>query len=268
MLHEGVVVVTGGGSGIGRSLCLAFAKEPQCTHVVAADLDVVGAEATAAMVGAAGSAYRLDAGDDAAIKALVERVEAEHGPIAVFVANAGIGIDDESDAGWEMTWRVNTMQHVFVSRHVVPRMVARGGGSLVVTASAAGLLTQIGSMSYAMSKAAAVSAAEFLAITHGEQGIHVSCLCPQAVNTPMIAEQKEEELVAAVDAVLEPEDVADEVVATVKAGTEFLILPHKVVGKYIARKTADYTRWIGGMQRLQSRYSKAMEAARGRVAKL
>ena len=277
MLREGVVVVTGGGSGIGRALCLSFAREPQVTHVVAADMDIAGAETTAEMVRAAqdghddaasASAQRLDAGNNAQIKALVEQVEATYGAISVFVANAGIGTDDESDAGWHKISQVNMMQHVYVARHVVPRLVARGGGSIVITSSAAGLLTQIGSMSYAMTKAAAVSAAEFLAVTHGEQGVHVCCLCPQAVRTPMIAGQDEAQLVAAVNDVLEPEDVADETVAVVKGGKEFLVLPHKVVGEYIKRKTSDYTRWISGMQRLQSRYTKAMGAARAHTSKL
>ncbi len=246
------VVVTGGASGIGRALCRRFAAEGARTIVVA-DLDRKGAEAVTEEIG--GVAVGLDVGDEAQVRSMVERVEAEHGPIDLFCANAGIGTMggvEVSNDDWQRCWQVNVMAHVYTARAVLPSMVERGQGYILVTASAAGLLSQIGSAPYAVTKHAAVAFAEWLAITYGDRGIQVSVLCPQAVRTPMIADM-EDGGVAGVDGILEPEQVADTVVEAL-AAKRFLILPHPKVLSYMQRKTGDYERWLAGMRRLNARF--------------
>lgn len=253
-IRDRIIVVTGGASGIGKAMAERFAAEG-ARHVVVADLDGDGAAAVASAIGDRASARGLDVSDAAAVAALVESTESDIGPIDIFCSNAGIGIGrgiDTDDATWETIWQVNTMAHVYAARALVPRMIARGGGYLVNTASAAGLLSQIGSVTYAVTKHAAVALAEWLSITHGNDGIRVSVLCPQAVNTPMIA-GSESGGVAGVDGVIEPGVVAGCVVEAI-AEERFLILPHAEVGEYIKRKTADYDRWLAGMRRLQARY--------------
>ena len=181
------IVITGGASGIGRALARRFSQEG-AAHVAVADLDAAGAEAVAAEIG--GSGHGIDVTDAAAIEALVETVETNHGGIDLFCSNAGIAVPgglDGLDSDWERVMAVNVTSHLYAARAVVPRMIERGGGYLLNTASAAGLLAQIGSLTYSVSKHAAVSLAEWISITHGGQGIKVSVLCPQAVNTPMIA---------------------------------------------------------------------------------
>lgn len=259
-VKDKVVVVTGAASGIGRSLARRFAVEG-ARAVVCADRDGDGARAVAdeiaAKHGAATRAVgqRVDVAVDAEVAGLVERTERDVGPIDLFFSNAGIlvlGGAEVPDAEWQRIWSINVMAHVYAARALVPRMIARGGGYLLNTASAAGLLSQIGSAPYAVTKHAAVAFAEWLSITHGEQGIKVSVLCPQAVRTPMIG-GTEEGGVAGVDGVLEPEQVADAVIAGL-ADERFLILPHPEVLEYLQRKAADYDRWLRGMRRLQERY--------------
>lgn len=250
-LKDRIVVVTGAASGIGRALCVRFAKEG-AKAIICADRDEPGARATAEMVG--GRAFRTDVSKEADIRALIDTVEAEVGPIDLFCSNAGIGIPGGAEASnddWQRIWDINVMAHVWAARHLVPRMAARGGGYLLNTASAAGLLSQIGSAPYAVTKHAAVGLAEWLAITHGDQGIKVSVLCPQAVRTAMTAGNPDG--VASVDGMMEPEPLADMVVASI-AAEEFLILPHPQVLDYMRNKTADYGRWIGGMRKLNRRY--------------
>lgn len=246
-----VIVVTGAASGIGKALAERFAREG-AAHVACADRDGPGVEAVAKAVG--GSAHRVDVSKEADIAALIERVEAEAGPIDLFVSNAGIGIGggaEVADADWQRIWDINVMAHVWAARHLVPRMSARGGGYLLNTASAAGLLSQIGSAPYAVTKHAAVGLAEWLAITHGDAGIKVSVLCPQAVRTAMTAGNPDG--VASIDGMMEPDDVAEAVVRGL-AAEEFLILPHASVVNYMRKKTADYGRWIGGMRKLNRAY--------------
>jgi NAD(P)-dependent dehydrogenase (short-subunit alcohol dehydrogenase family) len=178
----------------------------------------------------------------------------QHGPIDLFCSNAGIGIGggaEASDESWQRIWDINVMAHVWAARHLVPRMIARGGGYLLNTASAAGLLSQIGSAPYAVTKHAAVGLAEWLAITHGDQGIKVSVLCPQAVRTAMTAGNPDG--VASVDGMIEPEAVAEACMRAIEA-EDFLILPHPEVLDYMRRKTADYNRWIGGMKKLNRKF--------------
>ncbi len=250
-LKDRIIVITGGASGIGRAMARRFAAEGP-TLIVCADRDGEGAKATAAEVG--GVAFTVDVSVEADIQGLIETVESDHGPIDLFCSNAGIGIAggaEASNADWQRIWDINVMAHVWAARHLVPRMAARGGGYLLNTASAAGLLSQIGSAPYAVTKHAAVGLAEWLAITHGDQGIKVSVLCPQAVRTAMTAGN--EDGVASVDGMMEPEELAEVVVKSI-AAEEFLILPHPQVLDYMRKKTADYGRWIGGMRKLNRAY--------------
>jgi NAD(P)-dependent dehydrogenase (short-subunit alcohol dehydrogenase family) len=201
-----------------------------------------------------GDARRVDVAREDDIRGLIEHTETRHGPIALFCSNAGIGIPggaEVANAEWQRIWDINLMSHVYAARHLIPRMTARGGGYLLNTASAAGLLTQIGSAPYAVTKHAAVALAEWIAITHGRDGIKVSVLCPQAVRTAMTAANPDG--VASVDGMIEPEQVA-EVVTQALAEERFLVLPHPEVATYIQRKAGDYDRWIRGMQRLREKY--------------
>lgn len=249
-LADKIIVVTGGASGIGKAMCERFAKEG-AKHIVVADMDSTGAAAVATAVG--GSSIGLDVTDEQALLRMIDDTEAHIGPIDLFCSNAGIGIGkglDEPNSVWQKIWEVNTMSHVYAARHMVPRMAARGGGYLLNTASAAGLLSQIGSVTYAVTKHAAVALAEWVAITHGRDGIKVSVLCPQAVRTAMTAGGAG---VAGVDGMIEPEQAAQAVVESINE-ERFLVLPHPEVADYIKRKTSDYDRWLQGMQRLQEQY--------------
>ncbi|MFL5295636.1 MAG: SDR family oxidoreductase [Phenylobacterium sp.] len=251
-LNDRIIVITGAASGIGRAMAQRFAAEG-ARLVVCADRDEAGAKATADGIG--GVAFKVDVAKEAEIQALIETVEADHGPIDLFCSNAGIGVGggaETPDAEWQRIWDINVMAHVWAARHLVPRMAARGGGYLLNTASAAGLLSQVGSAPYAVTKHAAVGLAEWLAITHGDQGIKVSVLCPQAVRTKMTAGNPEG--VASIDGMMEPEELAEVVVKSIDA-EEFLILPHPQVLDYMRNKTADYGRWIGGMRKLNRRFN-------------
>ncbi len=250
-LSDRHVVVTGGASGIGRALCERFAKEG-ARAVVVADVDAEGAARVAASVG--GVAQTVDVRDPGQITALVDSAEAAHGPIDLFCSNAGIGVNggaEAPDSEWQRIWEINTMAHVWLARVLVPRMLERGGGYLLNTASAAGLLTQLGSAAYSVTKHGAVAFAEWLAITHGDAGLKVSVLCPQAVRTPMTNDpDNEASRVASVDGMIDPEDVAEVVVEGLR-DERFWILPHPIVSEYALRKAKDVDRWLGGMRRLQ-----------------
>lgn len=249
-IENRVIVVTGGAQGIGAAMARRF-HAGGARHVVVADLDGAGALALAEEIGGTGVA--LDVSQESQVEALIAQVETDVGPIDLFCSNAGIAIGEGLDTPnetWQTIWEVNTMAHLYAARHMVPRMKARGGGYLLNTASAAGLLSQIGSATYAVTKHAAVALAEWIAITHGRDGIKVSVLAPQAVRTAMTAGGPG---VAAVDGMIEAEQVAETVVETLRE-ERFLVLPHPEVGEYIQRKTADYDRWLSGMQRLQERY--------------
>lgn len=254
-LKDKVVVVTGGAHGIGEALCRRFASEG-ARAVVVVDLDGEGAAAVAAEIG--GRAFTVDVANEDDIKKVVDATLEEFGRIDLFCSNAGIGVSDEGHAasapneGWEKIWQINVMAHVYAARAVLPSMIARGEGYFLNTASAAGLLSQIGSAPYSVTKHAAVGFAESLAITHGDDGIKTSVLCPQAVRTAMTA-GTEGGGVAGGDGMLEPEDVAQTVVEGLR-NEQFLILPHADVLEYMRRKTSDYDRWLGGMRRLRKRY--------------
>lgn len=250
-LTDRIVAVTGGGHGIGRALVEAFAAEGARLAVL--DLDAGAAAAVADAVG--GWSRGVDVADEADLTGAIDAVEAEVGPIDLFCSNAGIltigGVELAADE-WRRIIDVNVLAHVTAARVLVPRMLERGGGYLLQTASAAGLLSQIGSAPYSVTKHAAVAFAEWLAITYGERGLKVSALCPQAVNTAMTA-GIEGGGVAGVDGMLEPADVAAAAVAGVR-DERFLILPHPEVAEYFRRKADDPERWIRGMQRLQARF--------------
>jgi len=220
--------------------------------VAIADLNGDGAAAVAKEIG--GSFMRVDVRHEADIVNFIAATERDHGAIDLFCSNAGIGVGrglDTPDEVWQTIWEVNLMAHVYAARHLVPRMIEGGGGYLLNTASAAGLLSQIGSATYAVTKHAAVSLAEWIAIMHGHQGIKVSVLCPQAVRTDMIAGSEGD--VASVDGIMEPEQVADAVIKGLES-EKFLILPHPEVAEYLMRKATDRDRWIAGMNRLRQRY--------------
>ena len=250
-----VVVVTGGAEGIGRALCERFHREG-AKAVVVADRNGEGAQAVAGRIG--GIAAPCDVANESDIIALVEETERRVGPIALFCSNAGVGdfggARDEaasaSNTAWERGFAINVMAHVYAARALAPRMAARGGGYFLHTVSAAGLLTQIGNAVYATTKHAAIGFAEILAITHRDQGIRVSVLCPQGVDTALLraAARGPERL----DGVLTVEAVADSVIEGL-AAERFLILPHPQVLDYMRNKTNDYDRWLGGMAKLRRR---------------
>ena len=254
-LKEKVVVVTGGASGIGRALCQRFAAEG-ARGVVVADLDADGANAVAEEIG--GTAVSTNVAVEADVEALVEKATQAYGPIDLFCSNAGIAIAggvEVPNEQWQAIWEVNLMAHVYAARAVLPGMLARGEGYLLNTASAAGLMTNIGAAPYAVTKHAAVALAEWLAITHGDAGIKVSCLCPQGVKTPMLlggGERGDEAATMLLPGAIEPEEVAEAVVQGL-ADERFLILPHPEVAEYMQRKASDYDRWLAGMRRLQAR---------------
>jgi NAD(P)-dependent dehydrogenase (short-subunit alcohol dehydrogenase family) len=248
-LNSKVIVITGGGSGIGAAMARRFAKEGP-SGLVVADIDPDSARVVAEEVG--GVAVLTDVSDPEANRELIEGTEDRFGPIDLFCANAGIGMvgDEQSDiAMWDRMWQINVMSHVLAARHLVPSWVARGEGYFLVTASAAGLLTNLKAAQYSVTKHAAVAFAEWLAITYGDRGVKVSALCPQFVNTPLLTESEAFKALGG-NHTLEPEDVADAVVAGL-SDERFLILPHPEVEQYFQNKAHDYDRWLGGMRKLQ-----------------
>ncbi|MEM7091482.1 MAG: SDR family oxidoreductase [Actinomycetota bacterium] len=263
-LNDRITVVTGAGSGIGRESARAFAAEG-ARLVVVADLDEDKAIAVADSIGPQARGVGLDVADEAAIVSLIEGIENDDGPIDVFFSNAGYGLPgglELSTDDWQRMMDVHFTSHLTAARALIPGMVARGDGYLFSTASAAGLLTQMDSGPYAVSKAAAVAFAEWVSINYGERGIKVSVLCPQAVRTNIIGDDiaawdaRTRSGQASQDGILEPEDVAQMVVQTIR-DENFLLLPHDQVATYMQRKADDPDRWIGGMQRFRSKLEAA-----------
>ena len=251
-LTDKVVVVTGGGNGIGRALCRRFALEG-VKAVVVADVDGITAAQVADEIG--GTAITCDVSREADVGALVSLTIARHGAIDLFCSNAGIAVNGDEhtpDAEWARCWDVNVMAHVYAARAVVPHMLERGGGYLLQTVSAAGLLTHPQSATYAVTKHASLAFAEWLSITYGDRGITVSALCPQGVRTDMLrrAEAEGTRRSFLLDSAVEPEQVADDVVKGIEA-ERFLILPHPEVAEYVRRKAGDPDRWLRGMRRLR-----------------
>jgi NAD(P)-dependent dehydrogenase (short-subunit alcohol dehydrogenase family) len=262
-VKDKVIVVTGGANGIGEALCRRFVKEG-ARAVVAADLDEERVKTVASELGIMG--IKVDVAKEADIVNLVETTEKQIGPIDLFCSNAGIISSDApgwtaasaDNTIWQKSWEIHVMAHVYAARAVLPYMIARGEGYLLNTSSAAGLLNQIGSAPYSTTKHAAIGFAEALAITHGDDGIKVSVLCPQAVRTQMVAGSEGGS--AAVDGIMEPEDVAECVVQGLAEET-FLILPHPEVKTYYQRKASDYNRWINGMRRFAQKIIPYMKDA-------
>jgi NAD(P)-dependent dehydrogenase (short-subunit alcohol dehydrogenase family) len=246
-----VCVVTGGASGIGEATARAFAQAG-ARGVVVADLKTTRARLAEVAGNIDGLAVTADVGEEEDVKALIAASEAKYGDIDVFFSNAGLsrkGQESASDADWDVSWRVHVMSHVFASRVLVPKMLARGSGYLLNTASAAGLLASLNSMPYGVTKNAAVALAEHLAIQYGNRGIRVSVLCPQSVQTGMTTPGPS---AARVDGVLQPTEVARLVIEAM-AEERFLILSHPQVQDYMKRKVSDRDRWLAGMRRLRDR---------------
>jgi len=251
-IQNKVVVVTGGANGIGRALCRAFAAAG-ARAVVVADLDEQGAKRVADEI--KGTAVATNVGKESDVQRLVEQTTRQFGQIDVFCSNAGVGVQggpDSSDADWQKSWDVNVMAHIYAARAVLPQMLDRKEGYLVQTVSAAGLLAQIGSAPYSVTKHAAMSFAEWLAITYGDQGIRVSALCPQGVRTNMLFNAEFGGGAFLLEGALEPEQVAADVIRAVTE-ERFLILPHPEVAKYFQNKANDYERWLRGMRKLQAK---------------
>ena len=251
------VVVTGAASGIGKALVHAFNKAG-AGSLVAVDINAEDVGKVAEEID--GRAITANVAREADIQRVIEEANDYAGGIDIFCSNAGIagvpGFIEMETPDWQNIWEINVMSHIFAAKHVIPQMLEQGGGYLVNTASAAGLLTQLGASGYAVSKAAAVSFAEWIKITYGARGIGVSCLCPQAVNTPMVAMGAG---VAGVDGMIEPEVAAEDVLDAIR-NERFLVTPHEEVLEYMQRKASDRDRWIDGMQRLQEKFLDSFSA--------
>jgi NAD(P)-dependent dehydrogenase (short-subunit alcohol dehydrogenase family) len=264
-LKNKVVIVTGGASGIGRALAQRIAEE-EPAGVVIADLNRDAAEAAAAEIDPAALGLACDVTSESDLAELIAKAQTAFGPVDAFFANAGVAIggsEQTPEETWDLALAVNLRAHVTAARLLVPGWLQRGSGCFVVTASAAGLLTQIGVAPYAVSKHAAVAFAEWLSVTYGDQGVHVSCVCPMGVDTPMMAAAEDGgagmdstgvESVRAAGEILAPRDVAETVIQGL-ADERFLILPHPAVLEYFQRKASDYDRWLAGMRRLRSAVS-------------
>jgi len=257
-LKDKIVVVTGAASGIGRALVERFIKEG-ARRVVGVDIDRQNMLSTAKELDCVAMAADLSKEEE--VLRVIEDVESQVGHIDLFCSNAGVAMApglDSPTSEWQLSWNINVMPHVYAARYLVPRMVARGGGYFLNTASAAGLLNQVGGAAYGVTKHAAVGFGEWLSMSYAHQGIKVSLLCPQAVRTPMIEADLKSEMAdaASLDGVLEPEVLAEAVVEGLREEC-FLILPHPEVLSYMQRKTADYDRWLGGMNRMVQRLAEA-----------
>jgi NAD(P)-dependent dehydrogenase (short-subunit alcohol dehydrogenase family) len=260
-------IVTGAASGIGRALAIRFAREG--ARVVVADLDRQGASAVAAEAGLDAMGVVCDVRDAAQIDALVDEAEAVFGPVDLFCANAGIGGGhglETPDQGWDDAFAVNVRAHVQAARRLIPGWLARREGYFLSTASAAGLLTAIGSGPYTASKHAAVGFAEWLAITYGDRGVKVSCVCPMGVDTPLLARELDlpaperlgGQAIMAASPILKPDEVAAAVVEGVRRES-FLILPHPDVADRERDKVADRDAWLVRMRAFQQQMLQALE---------
>lgn len=251
-VQDKVVVVTGGASGIGRAMARRFAAEG-ARAVVIADLSQADATAAAAEVGGLGVACDVSVAEE--VGSLVEKATSEFGAVHVFCSNAGISTGGELETSinvWQRNWDVNVMAHVHAAQAVLPQMLERGEGYLLQTASAAGLLTAVGSATYSVSKHATVAFAEWLAINYGDRGVRVSCLCPQGVITPMLVGKNGERKNFLTEGAMSAEGVAEEVIRCMRE-ERFLVLPHPEVLNYLQRKTGDYDRWIVGMRKVRDK---------------
>jgi NAD(P)-dependent dehydrogenase (short-subunit alcohol dehydrogenase family) len=249
-LKDKVVVITGGSGGIGKAMAEAFSNEG-AAGIMLADLDAAAVAQAAADIGCNGMA--CDVTDEAQVAALVAATEDQYGQVDVFCSNAGAGgnglLADAANEVWQQQWELHVMSHLYAARAVLPGMIERGEGYLLNTASAAGLLAALGSGPYTVTKAAAVKFAEFLSITHGDDGIKVSVLCPQGVNTAMAPRSLGD---GQTDGIIEASALAQTVVETMRE-ERFHVLPHPEVEEYVRRKGDNVDRWLLGMQRLRKR---------------
>lgn len=255
-----VAVVTGGASGIGRALAVRFAQEGAAGVVIGAR-DLVAAERVVSEIGDRAIAVACDVRDREQVAGLIAAAD-RFGPVDLFCANAGVGPAARGLAAgsgeWDAALDVNVRAHVVAAELLVPQWLQRGGGYFLSTASAAGLTTQIGSATYAVSKHAAVAFAEWLSVSYGDRGIVVSCLCPMGVDTGMLdagakdasGASPSSRIVTGAGSILQPEDVAQAVVEAIREN-RFLVLPHPEVLTFFQRKASDYERWLSGMRRLQ-----------------
>ncbi len=249
-LKDKIAVITGGSGGIGRAMARAFLQQGART-IVLVDLDNDAVQAAADEIGCKGEV--CDVTDENQIIALVERTISEFGQIDLFCSNAGAGgrgvLTDAGNDIWQKQWELHVMSHLYAARAVLPSMIERGDGYLLNTASAAGLLAAIGSGPYTVTKAAAIKLAEFLSITHADDGIKVSVLCPQGVNTAMGPKSLGD---GQTDGIIEADALAQTVVESIK-DERFHVLPHPEVENYVRRKGDDIDRWLSGMRRLRRR---------------
>ena len=243
-----VVVVTGGSGGIGKALAISFIKE-SAKIVILLDINFANFESKNNNL----ITKICDVTNEKALIRIIDEINLEYGLIDIFCSNAGIfslGNEQTSTEDWSKNWNLHVMSHVFVAKKLIPDMLKRGSGYFVNTSSAAGLLSHIDSATYSTTKHAAIGFAEWIAITYGKQGIRVSILCPQAVETPMTAGRENE--VSALDGMMKPEQVASDVIKAIKEEA-FLISPHDQVLGYFQNKANNYSRWIGGMQKLRQK---------------
>lgn len=261
-LQGRVAVVTGGANGIGRALCRRLA-EAGVRGIVVADIDGDGAQRVAEEV--SGIAVRCDVAWEEDVRSLVTRASQEFGRIDLYCSNAGVtakGGIDADDAAWERNWRVNVLGHVYAARQVIPLMLQQGEGCFLLTASAAGLLTEIGSAPYSVSKHGTVALAEWLSVHYRRRGLKVSVLCPAGVATDFL------DLSDPIHQFLHlssktPEEVAESVAAGI-AAEQFLILPHPEVAEFFAFKTQDYDRYLHNFSRVHEKFERAAAKREGR----
>ena len=263
------VIITGSANGIGSSLSRAF-KDRDVESMILVDLDELNNTKLSNDVG--GIPYKADVGSEDDIIKLVEFAKQEMGGIDIFCSNAGIsgagGLLNTSKEDWSNIWNVNVMSHIHAAKHTLPIMLEQGSGYFMNTASAAGLLTQLGAAGYSVTKSAAVSFAEWLKITYGERGIGVSCLCPQGVRTPMVEDAPEiVGSLVSIDGLLEPDVVANEVIECIEKD-QFLITPHPEVLEYMKIKASDPDRWINGMQSLTTQLIEGFPEAKAMLRDL
>jgi len=257
-----VIVVTGGGNGIGRALCERFIQDGAAS-VIVADRDFEQAAATADALGDSASAIGCNVAIEDQVRELVTLTLAQHGRIDLFCSNAGItvkGTECTPDHEWQQLWDVNVMAHVYAARAVLPSMLERGDGYLLQTSSAAGILTEVGSAAYSVTKHAAVSFAEWLSVKYRRRGIRVSCLCPAGVQTQFLNDEDTIHQFLANSAVT-PEDVADCVVQGLLE-ERFLLLPHHQVQEFFAFKGEDYDRWLHNFSRIAQKLERMEQKAR------
>ena len=247
-INSKIVVVTGGSGGIGQALAFSFINE-NAKVVILLDVNFDNFESKNNNL----ISKICDVTNEKALIKMIDEINLEFGLIDIFCSNAGVlslGNEQTSIEDWNKNWNLHVMSHVFAAKKLIPDMLKRGSGYFVNTSSAAGLLSHIDSVTYSTTKHAAIGFAEWIAITYGKQGIGVSILCPQAVKTAMTSGRENE--VSALDGMMKPEQVASDVIKAIKEEA-FLISPHDQVLGYFQNKANNYSRWIGGMQKLRQK---------------